>query len=167
MEKSLVFLIFGAFIGAILTPLSDYFLTKWLKDKSGRKFSLQQGLFLLTAANALWVFSGFLGVVIRDNTMDRVGMLGVYLIAALLFVSAFNQFRKAQNLELKFQKTFYFLIMANLTWLLSDLIYHVPGLSLVGYQNLSKARGVFFLVSMVFFLLGAKDSWKYIKEEKS
>ncbi|MEJ2743480.1 MAG: hypothetical protein P8176_13630 [Gammaproteobacteria bacterium] len=154
IELAIISSVVGAFIGAALNPFANHFFGNLFKKKGEREYSVNQGLLLLAAANAMWLIGYNFGL--AHTNSGALGQVAFYFLSLFLFFGAFGQFEKGVKVkiaELKIHPVGY-LILGNLFWLAGEVwepVEHILKLNQLSYLA---GKYTFVTLSILFFSLG-------------
>ncbi len=163
---ALVFMIVGAFLGSIISPASEMFFANFF-SRSGDRYSIANGLTLLSAANASWVVSFLLFETTKHSASATAAVLVLYLIAAVLLVASYSQFRKSGGgaIQNRLIRVVVLLVFGNLAWLLGESAE--VALRVVGFDSFPHltVKYVFFVIAASCFLAGGLTSFRQNKHD--
>ncbi|MEM1203433.1 MAG: hypothetical protein AAGN66_09425 [Acidobacteriota bacterium] len=90
--------VLGAFLGSVISPAIDIMFRKIFAGRSEEP-GVVDGLVLLSAANAAWVVSFVFWGYIADSRPALITVIVLYVVAGVLFIGSFLQFRRAKDLS--------------------------------------------------------------------
>ena len=90
--------VLGAFLGSVISPAIDTMFRRLFSEHSEEEAAVD-GLVLLSAANAAWVVSFVFWGRIADSRAALATVIILYIVAGVLFIGSFQQFRRAKGLQ--------------------------------------------------------------------
>lgn len=162
---SILTMVVGAFLGSIISPASEMYFAKKFMHK-GDTYSFSNGFVLLCAGNAAWVVSFILFEISKHSLSALIATIFLYIVAAILFIASFSQFKNAELAENSnsMKNILLFLVLGNLFWLIAEGSEVILKIFNLDYFPALAVKYALFCVAAVFFIGGVVS---FIKERKN